>query len=88
MTWAIAGFLRDISRLPCRLLRVARRFRRGNKPGIDAQFSIDEEQLAFPDLELLDEFVYPRPLPTVVEALRKWPTRTELWLNLPTPQEI
>jgi len=32
---------------------------RGNKPGVDAQFSVDEEKLAFPVNEALDEIDYP-----------------------------
>jgi len=58
---------------------------RGNKEGVDAQFNTDTEQLAFPELELLDNCIYASPLPQVVEALRTWPTRTSLWPHLPGP---
>lgn len=60
---------------------------RGNKSGVNAQFSIGVEQLAFPirpDLGEVDYFVvYPKPDVQVLEALRKNRTRTELWENLP-----
>ncbi|MCC2671893.1 MAG: transglutaminase-like superfamily protein [Armatimonadetes bacterium] len=59
---------------------------RGNKPGVDAQFSLDDERLAFPEDPLLDDQVYPDPLPEVVEALRTYRTRTELWPHLPVPR--
>jgi transglutaminase-like putative cysteine protease len=47
---------------------------RGNKMGIDAQFSLDVERLAFPIDESVGECDYPRlyasPAPEVVQALR------------------
>lgn len=47
---------------------------RGNKPGIDARFSPESEQLAYPIRSELDEVdypnVFPRPLPAVLEAMR------------------
>ncbi len=58
---------------------------RGNKEAVNAQFDVDREQLAFPDLVFLDNRVYAAPLPQVVRELRLWPTRSELWLHLPTP---
>lgn len=61
---------------------------RGNKTGINAQFSIETEQLAFPIRpergEVDGNIVYPDPDAMVVEKLRKNKTRTELWNNLPT----
>lgn len=61
---------------------------RGNVNGINAQFSIETEQLAFPirqDKGELDIFVvYPEPDVNIVECLRTNKTRTELWNNLPT----
>ena len=60
---------------------------RGNKEGVDAQFDTDTEQLAFPELELLDNRIYARPLPQVVESLRTWPTLTSLWPHLPGPKD-
>lgn len=60
---------------------------RGNKAGVDAQFSLETERLAFavrPELGEEDDFViYPAPDVKVVEKLRNAKTRTELWGNLP-----
>jgi transglutaminase-like putative cysteine protease len=46
---------------------------RGNKPGVDAQFSVEREHLAFPvrpEYEERDyETNYPQPHPKIVEAL-------------------
>ncbi len=64
---------------------------RGNKIGVNAQFSIETEQLAFPirsEMGEVDSFViYPNPDIAVLEKLRKSKTRTELWENLPTELE-
>lgn len=64
---------------------------RGNKTGVDAQFSIETEQLAFPirsEMGEVDCFVvYPNPDIEVLEKLRKNKTRAELWENLPTELE-
>lgn len=61
---------------------------RGNKTGVNAQFSIETEQLAFPirlQMREVDSFiVYPDPDIKILEKLRKNKTRTELWDNLPT----
>lgn len=61
---------------------------RGNKDGVNAQFSVETEQLAFPVRPELGEidnlFVYPDPDKKVLETLKKFGTRTELWDNLPT----
>lgn len=47
---------------------------RGNKPGVDSQFSTDEERLAYPIREELGEYDYPHvltePLLSVVRAMR------------------
>ena len=60
---------------------------RGNKSGVDAQFSIDSEQLAFPirpEKGEVDNFViYPDPDIEVVRTLRSHDSREELWKNLP-----
>ncbi|MDE7291428.1 MAG: transglutaminase-like domain-containing protein [Treponemataceae bacterium] len=60
---------------------------RGNKAGVNAQFSLETERLAFavrPELGEEDGFViYPSPDAKVVEKLRKAKTRTELWGMLP-----
>ena len=61
---------------------------RGNKEGVNAQFSIETEQLAFPirpEKGEEDGFtVYPEPDAEIIKALRENRTRTELWQNLPT----
>ncbi len=64
---------------------------RGNKPGVNAQFSVETEQLAFPvrpEMGEEDNFIiYPDPDIKVLEKLRKSKTRTELWDNLPIELE-
>lgn len=60
----------------------------GNKPGVNAQFSIETEQLAFPirpNMGEIDSFIiYSDPDIKILEKLRESKTRTELWDNLPT----
>lgn len=60
---------------------------RGNTNGINAQFSIEKEQLAFAMDPLADEFMYEgifaAPASTVVDMLKKYKTRSDLWLDLP-----
>lgn len=64
---------------------------RGNKEGVNAQFSTDEEQLAFPvRVEKGEEdgfVVYHNPDKKILEKLRNNKTRTELWDDLPTELE-
>lgn len=64
---------------------------RGNKEGVNAQFSTDEEQLAFPVRAEKGEedgfVVYHNPDKKILEKLRNNKTRTELWDNLPTELE-
>lgn len=61
---------------------------RGNKPGVDAQFSLDGERLAFvPDPrrgELDHPVLYAAPHPVVLAALKAAPDRPHLWRTLPT----
>lgn len=61
---------------------------RGNKPGVDAQFTLDREQLAFPVRPDIGEVDYPElyaaPHPAAVKALRESADRPELWRKLPT----
>ena len=61
---------------------------RGNKEGVNAQLSVDEEQLAFPirpKLGEVDDYtVYPNPDEKVLERLQKYETRPQLWEDLPT----
>ena len=61
---------------------------KGNKDGVNAQFSLEREQLAFPirpEKGEIDGFViYATPDKKIVERLKKYKTRTELWNDLPT----
>ncbi|MFD9632903.1 transglutaminase-like domain-containing protein [Streptomyces violascens] len=61
---------------------------RGNKPGIDARFSLDEECLAWkvrPEFSEVDyPVLYDVPHPAVVSALRAAPDRPSLWPIYPT----
>ncbi|MFF2509286.1 transglutaminase family protein [Streptomyces sp. NPDC058067] len=60
---------------------------RGNKPGVDARFSLDGERLAFPVDEKAGEVDYPQlfdaPHPAVLRVLREAPDRPYLWEHLP-----
>jgi transglutaminase-like putative cysteine protease len=61
---------------------------RGNKPGVDAQFSLDGERLAWiPDPESNEvdyPVLYAEPHPAVLAALKAAPDRPYLWKTLPT----
>ncbi|MFE4631883.1 transglutaminase family protein [Streptomyces sp. NPDC056773] len=61
---------------------------RGNKPGVDAQFILDREQLAFPVRPELGEIDYPELYasahPAALKALQESADRTQLWRNLPS----
>ena len=60
---------------------------RGNKPGVNAQFSTDFEQLAFPVRTEKGEIdglvIYPNPDKNVLSHLKEGKSRKELWKNLP-----
>ncbi|HMU32471.1 MAG TPA: transglutaminase family protein [Pyrinomonadaceae bacterium] len=60
---------------------------RGNKPGVDSQFSIEEEKLAYPIREELGEFDYPHvltePLLSVIRAMRDSKDCHALFYNRP-----
>ncbi|MBW5424802.1 transglutaminase [Streptomyces sp. BG9H] len=60
---------------------------RGNKPGVDAQFSLAGERLAFlPDAksnEMDYPVLYAAPHPVVLSVLKSAPDRPHLWKNLP-----
>ena len=60
---------------------------RGNKPGVDSQFSIEEEKLAYPIREELGEFDYPHvltePLLSVIRAMRDSDDCHALFYNRP-----
>ncbi|MEW1686809.1 transglutaminase family protein [Streptomyces sp. NPDC091265] len=60
---------------------------RGNRPGVDAQFSLDEERLAWaPRLEF-NEMDYPvlyaAPHPLVLRGMQAAADRAQLWHTLP-----
>ncbi|GHE74182.1 transglutaminase [Streptomyces longispororuber] len=60
---------------------------RGNKPGVDARFSLDGERLAFPVDTGAGETDYPElfaaPHPAVLRVLKESRDRPELWKALP-----
>ncbi|MBX3281876.1 MAG: transglutaminase family protein [Acidobacteria bacterium] len=60
---------------------------RGNKPGVDSQFSVDEEKLAYPIREELGEFDYPHvltePLLSVISAMRQTENCHTLFFDRP-----
>ncbi len=60
---------------------------RGNTGSIDAQFNVEKEQLAFDMDPAAGEFIYDTifvaPVPRVIDKLRKYDSRKELWLHLP-----
>jgi hypothetical protein len=61
---------------------------RGNKEGVDAQFSLEEEKLAFPVRPGLGEtdlpFIFPRPDHGVLAVLKKYDNVQDAMANLPT----
>ena len=63
---------------------------RGNKPGVDAQFTPMIERLAFP-IQFPGEATLPEihaePLPAVVDTLRRYQTVAEVCANLPDRRE-
>jgi len=63
---------------------------RGNKPGINSQFTIEKEQLAYPIRVELGEVDYPQvlfaPLPSVIEAMHASKNCEELFYK--RPEEI
>jgi transglutaminase-like putative cysteine protease len=60
---------------------------RGNTDGINAQFDIKKEQLAFAMDPAADEFIYEAifaaPVESVVRCLNKYTSAGELWQDLP-----
>lgn len=60
---------------------------RGNKPGLDARFSLGEERLAWSPRGEFSELDYPvlydEPHPVVLSALKAAPDRPALWQTLP-----
>lgn len=61
---------------------------RGNKPGVDARFSLEGEWLAFTPDRKSNEMDYPvlyaEPHPVVLSALQAASDRSHLWRTLPT----
>ncbi len=64
---------------------------RGNKESVNAQFTPPVEQLAF-STRIHGEIDFPEilsdPLPIIIESLRHYKTKNELWNNLPDLQFI
>ncbi|WP_428956522.1 transglutaminase domain-containing protein [Streptomyces sp. cg35] len=60
---------------------------RGNKPGVDARFSLEGERLAWVPDPKFSEVDYPVlfdvPHPVVLDVMRSAPDRPYLWENLP-----
>lgn len=60
---------------------------RGNKPGVNAQFSTTDEQLAFPVRSEKGEedipVIFAKPDANVIAALKKYQSFELLWENLP-----
>ncbi|MEU3458911.1 transglutaminase family protein [Streptomyces sp. NPDC006733] len=67
--------------------RWARQDARGNKPGVDAHFSLERERLAWrvrPEFGEVDyPAVYAAPAPSVLESLQRATDRRHLWELLP-----
>lgn len=62
---------------------------RGNKPGVDAQFTPPVERLAFAlqdSEEYLFDEIHAAPLPAIVKALRRWKTWDAFYARLPDVQ--
>ncbi|PLX86963.1 MAG: Cro/Cl family transcriptional regulator [Desulfuromonas sp.] len=59
---------------------------RGNKPGVQAEFTPPVEQLAF-SLSVAEEAdlveIWPEPLPIIVETLTRYDNHADVWSNLP-----
>ncbi|MHC4532987.1 MAG: transglutaminase domain-containing protein [Planctomycetota bacterium] len=64
---------------------------RGNKEGVNAQFTPPQEQLAF-TIQIKGEAdlpeIWPDPLDIIVKTLRKYKIKDQLWDNLPDIQII
>ncbi len=64
---------------------------RGNKEGVSAQFIPPVEQLAFP-IQSAEEIDFPEilsdPLPVIIQSLKKYTVKDELWDNLPDLKTI
>lgn len=82
--WGIHGFNAIYLHSQNRWVRVDAR---GNKAGVNAQFSLDQEQLAFPPDASRGEFIYegihPDPDPGVVDFLTQFTDLRSAWAELP-----
>jgi len=56
---------------------------RGNRVDVNAEFSVDREILAFPDMLFMDDCIYAAPLKKVVQGLQTASNITGLWTDLP-----
>ncbi|PKM53994.1 MAG: ABC transporter ATP-binding protein [Firmicutes bacterium HGW-Firmicutes-5] len=60
---------------------------RGNKPGVEAEFSLEDEKLAFPIREEFGEVdipvIFDKPDYNVIQALISYDTVTDMFNNLP-----
>ena len=57
---------------------------RGNREDVHAEFSLEKESLAFPELDFLDNCIYAQPLNSVVNSLNNATSISSLWPMLPT----
>lgn len=61
---------------------------RGNRDDICGEFSIEEEVLAFPEMEFMDDCIYAQPLKIVTNGLNKAKDIKSLWPNLPSIPKV
>ncbi|MBU0991152.1 MAG: transglutaminase family protein [Proteobacteria bacterium] len=64
---------------------------RGNKAGVNAQFSPPVEQLAYSariDGEIDFPDILTEPLPIIIETLRQYQSKDDLWNHLPDSENI
>jgi transglutaminase-like putative cysteine protease len=64
---------------------------RGNKETVNAQFAPPKEQLAFSAAmagEADFQEIWPDPLPIIIEALKRYKRKDELWKHLPDIQIV
>lgn len=60
---------------------------RGNKEGVDAQFDLEHEKLAFPPRPAQGEFtykpIYAKPARAVIDVLKRYKSVEDAWKHLP-----
>lgn len=64
---------------------------RGNKEGVNAQFSPPKEQLAYSahlngEIDFPD--IFPEPLPIIIQALKRYQSKDDLWAHLPDSKNL